>query len=366
MQTPLYFDSHTSYLPFAEVETLLRKPRDPHASSYFFASRDKSQTIKGLLHDVYNLLGLQENKGFRLFSEYVFAAREMVLLHYREEILPSGKQHVLVFKDRTSLCDVWRQYACFGVVLEEIEPQQELVTVEVLKKYITSRTTFVSIPWANPLTGVVQPVMELAKYCKERNIAFHTDISYVVGKKYISLKDFDFTYVTCEAKAFHGPAETSFLITPKNEGFEESSFYSLPALKEALYQAFERIDDYHLEIVRMKKLFEKILIQELGDEVRILSKNTETLPHVALLEFPLCMNQVLLHYLAKDKLYASCGEKDLCFLDQILTFRGKSANEAKSALSFFFPYNITQDLVVEATTRIKRQYEKAKLFAKDL
>ena len=366
MNTSLYFDSHTNYLPFPEVDALVKKNPEIHSLSFSLFNKDKAFFFKAAEQDIFRLLGLESSAYFEITYDEQQAFSEMIFYHYVHEMFISGRQHVLVLKDKESSKTLWEPYARFGVYIEEIEPHQGLVTVDVLKKWITPRTSFVSIPWASPLTGIIQPVEELSQFCKEKGIAFHTDISFIVGKKYLSLKDLDFTYITCEAKPFHGPWNVGFLINRKKEKDETKEDARLLSLKEALYLSFERIDDYHLEVARMRALFEKKLMEALGDEVKRVYEKIEMLPSVSLLQFPLCMNETFLAFLAKEKVFASCGEKNLCFLSRLLPQRGITQKIAKSAISFYFPYLISQEQVLEAVERITRQYEKAKSFAKDL
>ncbi len=60
-----------------------------------------------------------------------------------------------------------------------------------------------SVQWANNETGIVQPVHEIAKLCRERNVLFHTDATQWVGKMPVDTAPFDL--LSYSPHKFHGP-----------------------------------------------------------------------------------------------------------------------------------------------------------------
>ncbi len=52
----------------------------------------------------------------------------------------------------------------------------------MLKEAFTDKTILVSIMYANNEIGVVQPIREIGKMCKERGVLFHTDMVQAAGK----------------------------------------------------------------------------------------------------------------------------------------------------------------------------------------
>src|SRR5205085_971372 len=57
-----------------------------------------------------------------------------------------------------------------------------LVDLNMLRDAITDKTILVSIMYANNEIGVIQPVAEIGKICKEKGVLFHTDGVQAVGK----------------------------------------------------------------------------------------------------------------------------------------------------------------------------------------
>ncbi|MBM3725488.1 MAG: IscS subfamily cysteine desulfurase [Acidobacteria bacterium] len=57
-----------------------------------------------------------------------------------------------------------------------------LIDLDMLREAITDKTILVSIMYANNEIGVVQPVAEIGRICKERGVLFHTDAVQAAGK----------------------------------------------------------------------------------------------------------------------------------------------------------------------------------------
>ena len=62
------------------------------------------------------------------------------------------------------------------------------VSVEDVISAITKETVLVSLMLANNETGALQPVREVAEYCRQHDILFHTDAAQAVGKVSISIE----------------------------------------------------------------------------------------------------------------------------------------------------------------------------------
>ena len=58
-----------------------------------------------------------------------------------------------------------------------------IVDVDILKEHLDpDRTALVSVMWANNETGLIFPVRELAEFCSEQEVIFHTDAVQAIGK----------------------------------------------------------------------------------------------------------------------------------------------------------------------------------------
>ncbi len=87
------------------------------------------------------------------------------------------------------------------------------VDVEKLKKFIKPHTKLVSLMWVNNEIGAINPIHELATYCHENRIYFHTDATQAVGKLAIDLQSMPVHFLTFSAHKFYGPKGVGCLIT---------------------------------------------------------------------------------------------------------------------------------------------------------
>ncbi len=78
-----------------------------------------------------------------------------------------------------------------------------------LAEALTPETTLVSIMSANNETGVLQPVREIAAFCRARGVLFHSDAIQSFGKEPLAARDFDALALT--AHKFHGPKGAGLL-----------------------------------------------------------------------------------------------------------------------------------------------------------
>jgi cysteine desulfurase len=81
-----------------------------------------------------------------------------------------------------------------------------VVTPAMLQEYIDpEKTALVSIMWANNETGLVFPIKDLARTCREQGILFHTDAAQAIGKIPVDVQDVPVDFLTFSGHKFHAP-----------------------------------------------------------------------------------------------------------------------------------------------------------------
>jgi cysteine desulfurase len=81
-----------------------------------------------------------------------------------------------------------------------------IVNVDTLREHLDpDETALVSIMWANNETGLINPIKELAEFCREKNVLFHTDAVQAIGKVKVDVQDVPVDLLTFSAHKFHGP-----------------------------------------------------------------------------------------------------------------------------------------------------------------
>ncbi|MCU1314092.1 MAG: Cysteine desulfurase, partial [Acidobacteriaceae bacterium] len=80
-----------------------------------------------------------------------------------------------------------------------------LIDLDDLKRAFDDKTILVSIMFANNEIGVVQPVAEIGKMCRERNVIFHTDAVQAVGKIPVDVNAMNIDVLSLTAHKLYGP-----------------------------------------------------------------------------------------------------------------------------------------------------------------
>jgi cysteine desulfurase len=80
-----------------------------------------------------------------------------------------------------------------------------LINLERLKAAIDDKTVMVSIMAVNNEIGVIQPIREIGRICRERGVFFHTDCAQAVGKIPLDVEDMNIDLMSISGHKIYGP-----------------------------------------------------------------------------------------------------------------------------------------------------------------
>ncbi|MCY4492175.1 MAG: cysteine desulfurase family protein [Thaumarchaeota archaeon] len=79
------------------------------------------------------------------------------------------------------------------------------VDISKLESSISEKTKLVSIMYANNEVGTIEPIFEIAKICREKNILFHSDAVQAVGKISLDVKKIPIDMLSISSHKLNGP-----------------------------------------------------------------------------------------------------------------------------------------------------------------
>jgi cysteine desulfurase len=97
-----------------------------------------------------------------------------------------------------------------------------IVDPDLLKKAITDKTILISVMHANNEIGTIEPVEEIGKIARDRDICFHTDAVQTFGHLPVNVDKLGVDILSASAHKFYGPKGAGFVYIRK--GTDAASF----------------------------------------------------------------------------------------------------------------------------------------------
>lgn len=283
----IFLDNHSKTRPNPKlIEQMCAQMRDYWHIGSLQKGQEKIRAVIGAKYPHFYLTsGAAENRFHVLYSHYMDCMRE------------TGRTHILALENMNTGLEK------FDVQIKVLPVnEQGQLTASALQDLIRARSSILTLSWAHPLTGVIQPIHDLIALCHQNDIKVHLDISTAIGKLY--LLDLDADYITFDGQLFHAPAQLGGILSKEKLStcVNQRSFAHEMALATALELAQDKIDHYAMEVNRLRDLLEKKL-EQLG--AQIFFRDVERLPNCAVAAFEGIHGEMLVHQLKKEGIFVS-------------------------------------------------------------
>ncbi len=345
------------------------------------APHQMGQELFGSMQDsykpIYSLLNAKTEDTFVLTSCGQEAVNHVFTAAYHDITDPTGRNQYIVssIDEAASLMSASR-LEMLGATLKMIKPAPSgNIRVEDIADAITPRTALISLSYANGLTGVINPVQQIGELCKKRGIAFHLDVTHVLGRIFFDKEEINPNFITFNGDNLHAPKGTGGLLIRQGTkcssfilgGLDQAGFragnFNMPgfaALSMACQETIEATDFMCTEIARLKNKFEDELLTYIPG-ITILFKNSERLPNITAISFHGIPNELMLYTLNKNSLFANIGGGPFQQIGLILMASQISSDIANCALNFTLSRYTTESEIDKAVAII---VEAAKLLKK--
>ena len=113
---------------------------------------------------------------------------------------------VTTVTEHKCVLDTCRHLEQEGFTVTYLPVQQNgLIDLDVLRAAVTDKTVVVSIMAVNNEIGVIQPLAEIGKICREKKTFFHTDAAQAAGKIAIDVEAMNIDLLSISGHKIYGP-----------------------------------------------------------------------------------------------------------------------------------------------------------------
>ncbi|MCF6093076.1 cysteine desulfurase [Microaerobacter geothermalis] len=214
--------------------------------------------------------------------------RRLQRLKKGKHLITTGIEHASVLKTFKHL-----EKEGFEVTYLPVDPYGR-VHLDEVKKSIRTDTLMVSIMHANNVIGTIQPISEIGRYLKEKNILFHTDAVQSYGKIPVNAQELHVDLLSINSHKIGGPKGVAALymkkgirIDPLYFGGEQErairpATQNVPGIvgfAKAAELAAKELEDEQKRLLKLRSHFISTLTKNIVG-VKINGHPTQTLPNL--------------------------------------------------------------------------------------
>ena len=169
-------------------------------------------------------------------SELIFTSgstesNNTVVLGIQEYAEKTNKKHIITTAiEHKAVLEPLHYLETKGYKVDYVRPNSSgrVLAKDILEK-ISDQTCLVSVMFVNSETGIIQPVDEIGRELKKRDVLFHVDATQALGKLNPEIRKLDYDLLSIASHKIGGPQGIGALIRKRN------NYYENPPIKQLMY-----------------------------------------------------------------------------------------------------------------------------------
>lgn len=239
---------------------------------------------------------------------------DLIATGKKKEIITTEVEHPAI----TSTC---RFLETLGVKVIYLPINKEgRVSAQDVQDAISQDTALVTVMWANNETGLIFPIKEISKICRENNVLFYTDATQAIGKVPVNVQECPVDFLSFSAHKFHGPKGVGALyirhglpLTPLMHGGDQMrgrrggtiNVSGVVGMGEAMRLANQYLSYENSTIAKLRDYLEDALLQI--PDVIVIGDRKHRTPNTTLLSVRGIEGEAMLWDLNKAGIACSTG-----------------------------------------------------------
>ncbi len=208
VKLPIYMDNHAT----TPVDPRVVQEMLPYFTEKFgnAASRnhqfgwEAEEAVEQARERIAKLIGATTKE--IIFTSGATESDNLAIKGVAEMYKEKGNHIITATTEHKAVLDTCKRMEKAGFRVTYMPVQKDgLIDLDELKRAMDDKTILVTIMAANNEIGVLQPIAEIGKLCKERGVIFHTDSTQAVGKVPIDVNKMAIDLASISAHKMYGP-----------------------------------------------------------------------------------------------------------------------------------------------------------------
>lgn len=268
----IYFDNAaTTKLDEDVLEVMLPylKENYGNASSIYKLGRESKKAIEDSREKIANVLNCDPDEIYFTAggSESDNTAIKGIAHSYKYK-----GNHIITSKiEHPAVLETCKKLEKEGFEISYISVDENgIINLEELKQAIKPTTILITIMFANNEIGTIQPIEEIGKIAKERNIYFHTDAVQAIGSIKIDVQKLNIDSLSLSGHKFYAPKGIGALYVKKGVKFEKfidgghqeknkragtENIAGIVGIGKAIEIAYNNLDEHNKKIKELRDYY---------------------------------------------------------------------------------------------------------------